>query len=203
MRDAQGQVRYDRKPEETIRDSESNRVIRIGIMKPLAATALLALAAACGSGDSSDDRGLVERLSLGSFEAPEEFAVLPQKPLTLPDDLNELPVPTPGAASRVDLTPEADALVALSGRAQRAPATSSENALLATAGAGQRAPNIRALLAEEDAAYRENNRGLLLDRLFGNVSDGDIYARQVLDAEAELRRLRQQGVWVPQLPPEE
>lgn len=174
---------------------------RTAIIRPLAASALLVLLAACGGNDSSDDRGLVERLTLGSFEAPEEFAVLPQKPLEVPEDLSVLPAPTPGAVSRVDLTPETDALIALSGRPLKAPATASDAALIANA--GQRQAGIRGQLSAEDEAYRENNRGLLLDRLFGRVSEGDIYARQVLDPEAELLRLRQQGIWVPQLPPSE
>ncbi|WP_157966338.1 DUF3035 domain-containing protein [Oceanibium sediminis] len=176
---------------------------RIRLMSPIATMALFGLLGACGGSDSSDDRGLVERLTLGSFEAPEEFAILPQKPLEVPEDLTTLPAPTPGAVSRVDLTPETDALVALSGRPEKAPAAASDNALLAAAGARGRQPGIRAQLSAEDEVYRENNRGLLLDRLFGKVSDGDIYGSQVLDPEAELLRLRALGIWVPQLPPSE
>ena len=58
------------------------------------------------------------------------------------------------------------------------------------------------MLAAEDEEFRANNPGLIIDRLFGLVEDGEIYERFTLDASAELLRMRALGVWVPQLPPE-
>ncbi|NNU79580.1 DUF3035 domain-containing protein [Halovulum dunhuangense] len=168
----------------------------------VAALIAVAVLAGCGGG-AGDDRTLIDRIASSSNVAPNEFAVLPQKPLVLPDDLTALPEPVPGATSRADLTPNADALRALSGQDGRAAPIGSDNALLATVGAGQARPDIRAVLAAEDAAYREDNRGLPLDRLLGRVTERDIYEDELLDPEAELRRLRAQGVWVPQLPAEQ
>lgn len=171
----------------------ATRTARFALVLPF-----LAAVAACG-GDTSDDRTLVERLTVGSFESPEEFSVLPQKPLELPEDLTALPPPTPGAPSRVDFRPQEEALVALSGRPVKAPANASDAALLRLTGGG--AAGIRQQLAAEDEVYRDNNKGLLLDRLFGKVRDADIYSGQVLEAETELLRLRRLGIRTPQLPP--
>lgn len=166
---------------------------RVSLIAGLLAAGLLA---GCGGNDSN--RSLVDRLTSGSFSAPEEFDVLPQKPLEVPDDLTTLPRPTPGGPSRVDLTPRADAVRALTGRPTAGTTAASDQRLLA---AMARQPDIRALLAAEDAAHREGSHGPLLDRLFGMVGDREIYSGQILDAEAELLRLRAAGLWVPQLPP--
>ena len=171
------------------------------ISRTTGAAAVLVLLAACGNRDSSDDRSFVDKLTSSSFTAPNEFSVLPQKPLTLPDDLANLPEPTPGARNLVDLTPNEDAIRALSGQEGKAGAVASDRALLAATGTGQ--AGIREVLAAEDEEYRAGNKGLLLDRLLNLVSDGEIYTGMVLDAEAELLRFRARGVWVPQLPPEE
>ena len=46
---------------------------------------------------------------------PDEFAILPTKPLEMPEDMAALPDPTPGGSNRADATPEADAYAALGG----------------------------------------------------------------------------------------
>ena len=51
----------------------------------------------------SDDKG------------PEEFTVLPVKPLQEPSDYKVLPAPNSAAGNLVDATPKADAIVALGG----------------------------------------------------------------------------------------
>ncbi|MGB8621497.1 MAG: DUF3035 domain-containing protein, partial [Paracoccaceae bacterium] len=50
-----------------------------------------------------------------STSTPDEFAILPNKPIEMPQDMAALPDPTPGGANRVDPTPEADAVAALGG----------------------------------------------------------------------------------------
>lgn len=151
---------------------------------------------ACGGG--GDGETVLERLSAGAVTAPDEFMVLPRKPLELPPDLTELPTPQPGATSRSDLTPITDAEVALSGRPGRAPAIPADRALLAATGTG--AAGIRQTLSAEDEQWRSRNRGRLLERLFRRTDEGIVYRRQILDAEAELLRLRDAGIWVPPLP---
>jgi len=163
------------------------------------AAGVLTLGAAC-SRDSSDERSIVDRLTSSSFSAPDEFSVLPKKPLVLPEDVSTLPQPAPGATNLVDLTPNADAIRAVGGRGDRGAPTASDRALLAATGVG--AEGIRRLLAVEDEEFRANNRGLVLDRLFGAVGDSEIYDRVILNSESELLRLRRLGIWVPQPPPE-
>lgn len=160
-----------------------------------------AMAGLAGCGEGQDDRPFVERVGLTSVNAPDEFAVLPQKPLERPEDVSVLPVPTPGAVNRTDLTPQTDALMALSGRPGRAAPVASDGALVATAAARGADPEIRARLRAEDVLYRQNNRGRLLERLFAKANDVQIYDDMMLSAEAELLRLRALGIRVPALPP--
>lgn len=138
--------------------------------------------------------------SAGVGSAPDEFLVLPTKPLEMPENLAALPPPTPGAPSRVDPQPEADAVAALTGRPS-APGAASAGTLIARAGPVD--PQIRAQLAAEDAVYRSENRGLLLDRIADNNSDWSIYDNMRLNADAEFQRLRARGVRVPAAPPAE
>ncbi len=171
---------------------------RVSVQFILVGGLVLALSACGDSGDLS----FAERVGLANADSPDEFAVLPQKPLELPEDLSTLPEPTPGAANRTDLTPEADMLVALSGRPVRGTATGSDQALVRALTSGGVSPTIRADLAAEDEVYRENNRGLLLERVFRKDTEHLVYERQRLDAEAELLRLRALGIRVPPLPGE-
>ncbi|MEO0911945.1 MAG: DUF3035 domain-containing protein [Pseudomonadota bacterium] len=160
---------------------------------------VLALAA-CGGGD---DTSLVERISANNQVSPDEFGVLPQKPLELPEDLSVLPPPTPGAGNRTDLTPRRDVLVALSGRDTKAAPTGADAALVSALSRGGVTPEIRQLLTAEDAEYRRNNRGLLLERLFDRDTEFLIYDRMLLDAGQESERLRRLGLRVPPIPPAE
>ena len=67
---------------------------------------VLALSACAGDG---------RLMNLVSDDGPEEFAILPTKPLELPPDLAALPDPTPGGSNITDQTPDADAVAALGG----------------------------------------------------------------------------------------
>lgn len=46
-------------------------------------------------------------------QGPDEFLVLPNKPLEAPANYAELPTPTPGGANRTDRNPQSEAIVAL------------------------------------------------------------------------------------------
>ena len=164
----------------------------------IAASALaLGLLAACE--ETSDDRDLLTRVLSDTAESPEEFAVVPNKPLELPEDLSSLPPPRPGIVGRSEPTPRADVIAALGGRPGGAPA---DGALLAALGAGSTDPQIRERLAREAVDFRENNPGLILDRIMGRMTDSVMFRGQTLDPAAEVERLRARGIWVPQMAPE-
>jgi len=134
----------------------------------------------------------------GVISTPDEFLVLPNKPLEMPPDLAALPPPTPGAANRADLDPEIEAVAALTGRAVPA-GTASSPALVARAGPVD--PSIRPMLAAEDVAFRRENRGLLFERWFGRDQERVVYGDITLDSDAEFDRQRASGRRVPAAPP--
>ncbi len=116
----------------------------------------------------------------------------------MPADMAALPSPTPGARNRVDFQPEVEAVAALTGRPAAA-GTASAATLVARLGPVD--PNIRATLASEDAVYRSENRGRLLERVANKQVDWSIYEAMRLDANGEFVRLRARGVRVPAAPP--
>lgn len=135
---------------------------------------------------------------------PEEFAIVPPKPLQTPPNFSELPVPTPGAANRTDQVPLADAVVALGGNAGALQGTTISTADAALLGTAQRfgvSTTIRADLAQEDSAFRKR-KAVFNWRLVKEDEYSRAYSSQRLDARAELIRLRLQGVRTPSAPPE-
>lgn len=135
-------------------------------------------------------------------EGPDEFGILPTKPLTMPENLATLPEPTPGGSNLTDPTPFADAAGALGGNAAVLNRPSRDGALIAFATRGGVDPNIRATLAAEDLAYRRANDGRLLERLFNVNVYYKAYAPMSLDQHAELRRLRRLGLRTSSAPPD-
>ena len=133
---------------------------------------------------------------------PDEFGILPTKPLQMPGDLAALPEPAPGGASLTDPTPQADAIAALGGNAAAtARAASGDGAILATATRFGVAPDIRTTLAAEDLDYRRKHDGRLLERLFAVTVYYRAYLPMSLDQEAELARWRAAGVRTVSAPP--
>lgn len=161
--------------------------------KIAAALAGLSLLAACG--------GEPRLMPFSGKEGPDEFAVLPTKPLETPENYTDLPVPTPGAMNLVDPTPNADAVVALGGSASALNRQGADGGIVNYANRYGTNPNIRAELAEDDLKYRKRNNGRLLDRLFGRNSYLKAYRRQSLDPYSEQDRLRRAGVLTPTSPP--
>lgn len=137
---------------------------------------------------------------------PDEFAILPNRPLEMPQDLAALPAPTPGGANRTDPTPQEDAIAALGGRPDRAAPSgevpSSDRGLLAYTTRYGRAADIRETLAAEDLAFRQTNNGRLLERWLSVNVYFDAYEPQSLDQNAELIRLRRGGVRNVSAPPD-
>lgn len=165
----------------------------------LALTVCAVLLSACASGDKEP-----ELLNIRS-DGPDEFTILPGKPLQAPPDFTTLPEPTPGQSNLTDPTPEADAVAALGGNPgalSRVGTDRADAALLAHAGRNGIQSGIRAELAAADLEYRRKNDGRLLERLFNINVYFKAYRPLELDQYAELARLRRLGVKTPSAPPD-
>ena len=158
------------------------------------AAALSLLLAACGGSDQPELMNIRK-----TSEGPDEFAILPPKPLQMPESLAALPVPTPGGANLTDPTPESDAIAALGGKPG---AGSNDAALVAYAARMGSTAGIRGVLAGEDLEYRRKNDGRLLERVFNVNVYFDAYEPMSLDQQAELARWRRLGLATPSAPPE-
>lgn len=171
-----------------------------GLLRITGLIGALAMLAAC-SGERD--------ISLRSFQnvggGPEEFAILPNKPLERPDSFRELPQPTPGAANRADLTPNSDAVAALGGSpAALVPTTSvpsNESTLVAYAGRQGRDPGIRQTLATEDEAFRRRQSLFTKIRLFKVDRYYEAYNREDVNARRQQRIWRNAGAPTPTAPP--
>ena len=131
---------------------------------------------------------------------PDEFSILPTRPLSRPADLKTLPTPTPGGANITDPTPEADLVAALGGRPGAG--AGADGALVAATTRYGVAGDIRGQLAAEDLAYRRANDGRLLERVFNVNIYYRAYRPLSLDQYAELERLRRAGARTVAAPPE-
>ena len=132
---------------------------------------------------------------------PDEFAILPTKPLEIPSELASLPAPAPGAPNRTDPTPEADAIAALGGNAATLGRPSGDGALVSYATRFGTIPGIRQVTAQEDLNFRASRNGRLLERWFNVTVYYRAYAPQSLNQHQELERFRRAGVRTPAAPP--
>ena len=135
---------------------------------------------------------------------PDEFIVDPKSELVIPDNLAELPAPTPGQANRADIDPEATMVTSLGGRAgdASAPIPNSDGALVTAASRFGVTPNIRQALAEEDAAFRRGQSRFTQFKLFPENLYNDVYSSQALDQRATAEAWRRAGARLPSYPPE-
>ena len=165
----------------------------------IAAIVLAVLALSACAGDRNP-----QLMNLRSeTRGPDEFGILPTKPLQLPKDFAALPEPTPGGASRTDPTPQADAIAALGGDAAvLGRGASGDGAVLAQATRFGLSPDIRTVLAAEDLEYRRKNNGRVLERLLNVNVYFKAYAPYALDQEAELARWRRVGLRTNSAPPD-
>ena len=175
--------------------------MRLAHLAIIVMTGALALSACSRSGEPKP----LHDLRSNSGE-PEEFAIVPNKPLTMPQTFAELPQPTPGSVNRTDQTPKADAVAALGGNpaALQPGAAGSigagDAALVQQASRYGRDSTIRQTLAAEDQQYRKNK-----GRFSWSIVPRDDYERayrgQKLDSYSWLRRYRQAGARTPSAPP--
>ncbi len=137
------------------------------------------------------------------LQGPDEFAILPGKPIEIPEDLTQLPPPSiPGTGSRTDPTPNADAVAALGGNPGRLTpdGQTPDGTLLAATGRYGTDPEIRGELGLADLRYRDRNQGRLLERLFSVTTYYDAYARESLDQNAAVVQYRRAGARTPGAP---
>jgi hypothetical protein len=163
----------------------------------IAIVAMLGLAA-CGNRDKQP-----ELMNIKATEGPDEFGIVPPKPLEMPESLVELPEPTPGGQNRTDPRPEDDAAIALGGKPQPVAGgiPSSDAALYAHAGRFGTEAGIRQTLASEDLEWRRDNNGRILERIFNVNVYFKAYRKFWLDQHAELERWRAAGARTPAAPP--
>lgn len=162
--------------------------------RAMIATAAFLTLAACGGGDGN-------LYALRSTSGgPDEFAILPTKPLEMPEDMAALPPPTPGAANRADPTPRADAVAALGGNVA-AQGRGADGGVVRYATRYGVDPAIRQELAVADEAYREGKGPRLLERWANLTVYYRAYQPLALNPQAELERFRRAGVRTPSAPP--
>ncbi|MBO9445757.1 MULTISPECIES: DUF3035 domain-containing protein [Ruegeria] len=136
---------------------------------------------------------------------PDEFSVLPVKPLTQPKDYAFLPAPTPGGGNLTDPNPKAEAVAALGGNAAALnpnTAIPSTDAALVTATSRYGVPaNARQVVNAEDAEFRRKQSRLTRLRLFNVDRYSQVYRRETLNPDAQNEAARRAGIETPSSPP--
>jgi hypothetical protein len=130
----------------------------------------------------------------GSKQAPDEFQVVAQQPLSIPPNADLRP-PRPGAPRPQDTPPNVAARNIVTGGAVPPPGTAvaagggqSESALLAKAGAQGADPNIRNTVNEESRILAESDRSFIDSLIFWRK---DPPPGVVVDPVKEQQRIQQ------------
>lgn len=161
----------------------------------------LALAVA---GCAGKDSGI--RILSSSGDGPDEFRIVPSKPLSAPENYAELPAPTPGGENLTDVDPVGDAVAALGGKrsATQGDAVSSADAAMVNYAARKGLQSdIREVTAAEDADFRKRRGRFSNIRIVPTDRYNKIYDDEHLDQYREQRRWRLSGAKTPAAPPEE
>jgi len=156
-----------------------------------------------GCGGAGDDEVSLRKIR-HQGNGPDEFSIIPGKPLEMPQDVAALPEPVPGGPNRTDQDPVADGIAALGGNAgaRRSGAPSPAHAgLLSHAARYDQDPAIREALAAEDREIRRRHGRVNVLRFLPTDDYTQAYKDQWLDAYAEERRMRRAGVQTPTAPP--
>ncbi|MEM7073993.1 MAG: DUF3035 domain-containing protein [Pseudomonadota bacterium] len=155
---------------------------------------------ACGSKDGGTQLTRLRDKGNG----PNEFAVVPGKPLQEPESYRALPAPTLGGSNRTDATPFADSVAALGGNpgalALSQP-SSRDGALLNHSRRYGVQPEIRQTLAVEDLEVRKRRGRVNILNLGQNDDYTLAYKSQWLDPRLEGERLRDNGIDTSSAPP--
>lgn len=135
---------------------------------------------------------------------PDEFIVDPKSELVIPENLRELPAPTPGQGNRADIDSTATMVTSLGGRPAdaSAPVPSSDGALVTAVSRFGVTPNIRQTVAAEDAEFRSGQSRFTQFQLFPENLYNKAYRRQALDQRATAEAWRRAGARLPSYPPQ-
>ena len=162
------------------------------IFRILGVFVTLFLIAAC----SSDDARLRDLYDVGT--GPEEFAVLPSKPLIIPSNLRELPVPDETVGNLADPTPKRDLIEKLGGSLDESKIVpKKDKGLLNYVSRAGVNSNIREELAVEDRKFLRRMVVFTSVKLFRVDRYNQIYRNMTLSAPKELERWRSLGVRTP------
>lgn len=154
---------------------------------------------------SGYERDITLRDIRSAGSGPDEFSILPGKPLQQPANFSELPVPTPGAANLTDQNPKADGVAALGGNPARlvpGGVPASDGALVRHASRNGVDPAIRETLAAQDEDFRRRKSRFTKFRIARQDLYNKVYKRETLNARLEMNRYRRStGVRTPTAPP--
>jgi len=173
--------------------------MRSSFLRVPAALLVAGAVVACGQDDGPRLAGSSDR------RQPDEFAILPGKPLQEPESYSELPPPTLSGRNRADASPMEDVITVLGGDpalASHGGIPSEDRQLVGHTDRYGRREGIRAELAVEDLEYRRQNQGRVLERLFNINVYFKAYEPMTLDQYAELERFRASGIRTPAAPPD-
>ncbi|WP_317625976.1 DUF3035 domain-containing protein [Rhodalgimonas zhirmunskyi] len=165
---------------------------------------ILIAAALTLSACAGRERDITLRVVQSDQSGPDEFGIIPGKPLQQPDQYTTLPAPNPGGANRTDQNPLGDGVAALGGNPARlnpAGVPRGESALVAYAGRNGVDPNVRTELAQQDEDYRRRKSVFTKFRLKRTDLYNKIYKNETLNAQREMNRYRRAGVPTPTAPP--
>ena len=140
-----------------------------------------------------------------STKTPDEFSILPTKPLEMPKNMSALPTPTPGGTNLADPTPVADAVKALGGRPSALQGTkipASDSRFVADISRFGIQPDIRQELNAADIRFRRHHPPRPLFKLFGFSSYFAAYKSMALNQYKALEYWRARGVRTESAPPE-
>ena len=148
-----------------------------------------------------ENKGLRQIQSRGN--GPDEFIILPARPLEQPDNFAALPTPTPGGANRTDQRPLDDSVAQLGGKrgSPTGAIPGGDAALVNHASRYGREANIRATLASADAEFRKRQGRLTQIRLFQTDSYAQAYRNEAINAGVVASQFSRAGIPTPTAPP--
>ncbi|GAA6209226.1 DUF3035 domain-containing protein [Cognatishimia sp. WU-CL00825] len=137
-------------------------------------------------------------------DGPDEFAIIPTKPLVAPENYTTLPAPTPGGNNVTDQQPLNDAAAALGGVKTTASSgqayPSADGSLVSYAARRGAGAEVRAQLAQDDEVIRGRFARFTGWRLAKPDRYNEVYRGYHLNAYRELAVWRARGVKTPTAP---